>query len=97
MAVRHIVWMKFKVTVDAGRVAAHIATTKALLGQIPSLESIDCAETFTDRAGGFTHCIIATLPDRDSLPGYLAHPAHRSLAASLVEDTDEILVMDIEV
>jgi hypothetical protein len=97
MTVRHVVWMKFDEGVSSERVAAHVETTKALLGQIPRLEAIDCAETFTDRAGGFTHCIIATLPDRDALPEYLGHPAHRALAADLVEDTSEILVMDIEV
>jgi hypothetical protein len=74
-----------------------VQTTNELVDQIPRLDSIECGETFTDRAGGFTHCIIATLPDREALPAYLAHPAHRSLAAALVEDTDEILVMDLEV
>jgi Stress responsive A/B Barrel Domain len=97
MAVRHVVWMRFKDGVGKDRIDAHVAATKALLGQIPRLEAIDCGESFTDRAGGFTHCIIASLRDRDALPAYLAHPAHRSLAAALVEDTADLRVLDIDV
>lgn len=97
MAVRHVVWMKFQDDLAAGRIAEHVRETNALLGQVPRLAAIDCAETFTSRSGGFTHCIIAYLPDRDALLEYLAHPAHQALAAALVEDTTDILVMDIEI
>ena len=97
MAIRHVVWMKFKPSLTPEQVEAHVLACRALMGQIPGLEALECGENFTDRAGGFTHGIIASLPDRDALPGYLQHPAHRVVGQGLMEDTDELLVMDIEI
>jgi hypothetical protein len=54
-------------------------------------------ETFTDRAGGLTHCVVVTLPDRASLPAYLQHPEHLAVLGTLKPDLADVRAMDIEV
>jgi hypothetical protein len=97
MAVRHVVWLTFKDGVDPARIDEHMEACRALADQVPAALAVECGATFTDRAGGFTHCIIVSLADRDALPAYLEHPAHRAVGAALLADTSNISVMDIEV
>ncbi len=66
-------------------------------GSRPVLENLECGPNLTDRAEGFTHCIIVSLPDRDALPAYLDHPEHAPVAEVLVADVAELRVMDVEV
>jgi len=63
---------------------------------VPAVESIEAGPSYTDRAGGLTHCIIVSLPDRASLPLYLEHPAHVPVADALVADIAELRVMDLD-
>jgi hypothetical protein len=97
MALRHMVWLKFKDGIDPARIDELMQACRALAGQVPAAISVECGANVTDRAGGFTHGIIASLPDRQALPAYLEHPAHRAVGAALRADTSDLLVMDIEV
>jgi hypothetical protein len=64
---------------------------------VPEVLSIECGASYTpDRAGGLTHCILVTLPDRGALPRYLEHPAHVPIADALVADIAELRVMDLD-
>ena len=97
MAVRHIVWLKFKDDIDPARIDELMQACRELAGQVPAALAVECGANFTHRAGGFTHGIITSLADRDALPAYLEHPAHRAVGEALRADTSDLRVMDVEV
>jgi len=97
MAVRHVVWLKFKDGIDPARIDELMQACRELARQVPAAIEVECGANFTDRAAGFTHGIIASLADRGALPAYLEHPAHRAVGEALRADTSDLRVMDIEV
>jgi Stress responsive A/B Barrel Domain len=97
MAWRHVAWLRFKEGVSPERIEDHLVACRALVGRVPVLENLECGPNRTDRAGGFTHCIIVSLPDGDALKAYLEHPEHVPVAEALVADLAELRVMDVEV
>ena len=97
MTVKHVAWLKFKGGVQKDRIEGHMHACRALVGRVPAVENLECGAGFTDRAGGFTHCIIVTLEKRDALPAYLNHLEHIPVAEALKADLAEIRVMDVEV
>src|SRR2546423_15256402 len=97
MALRHLAWLRFNDDVSPQRIEDHIAACRSLVGRVPVLEKLECGPNLTDRAGGFTHCIIVSLPDRDALPAYLDHPDHVPFAEALVADVAGRRVMAVEV
>jgi hypothetical protein len=74
MVLRHMGWLRFKDGVSPERIEEHMAACRTLVGRIPMLENLECGPILTKDSGGFTHCTIAYLPDRDALSAYLAHP-----------------------
>ena len=96
MTAKHVAWFKFKDGVGEDRIDEHLRAVRSLVDLVPVVTSIDCGKSYTDRAGGLTHCIIVTLPDRGSLPLYLEHPAHVPIAEALVSDIAELRVMDLD-
>ena len=97
MALRHVAWLRFKDEVSPERIDEHLAACRALVGPVPVLENLECGPNLSDRAGGFTHCIIVSLRNRDALAAYLEHPEHVPVAEALVADLAELRVMDVEV
>jgi hypothetical protein len=97
MAVRHVAWLKFKEEVPAERIEHHLAACRALVGKVPAVINLECGPNFTDRAGGFTHCIIVSLANREAIPEYLNHPAHIPVVDALKLDIADLRVMDVEV
>jgi Stress responsive A/B Barrel Domain len=93
---KHIAWFRFKDGVSDDRIEEHLRAVRSLADLVPGLIAIECDRSYTDRAGGLTHCIIVTLPDRASLPNYLEHPAHVPIAEALVGDIAELKVMDLD-
>jgi hypothetical protein len=96
MTAKHIAWFRFKDDVSDDRIDRHMAAVRSLASTVLVVSSIECGRSYTDRAGGLTHCIIVTLPDRASLPRYLEHPAHVPIAEALVGDIAELRVMDLD-
>ena len=96
MTAKHVAWFRFNDGVSEGRIDEHMQAVRSLATLVPVVSSIDCGKSYTDRAGGLTHCIIVTLPDRASLPLYLEHPAHMPIAEALVNDIAELRVMDLD-
>jgi hypothetical protein len=96
MTAKHIAWFRFKEGIDEGRIAGHMAAVRSLGDIVPEVLSVDCGASYTDRAGGLTHCIVVTLPDRGALPRYLEHPDHVPIAEALVADIAELRVMDLD-
>ena len=70
---------------------------RSLAGRIPVVLDLKCGQSYTDRAGGMTHSILVTVPDREAMVMYLSHPLHVRVASALKADLDELRVMDIEV
>jgi stress responsive alpha/beta barrel protein len=97
MAIRHVAWLRFKDGVSPERIERHMVACRALMGRVPMVQNLECGPNLTDRAGGFTHCIIVSLPDRDALAAYLGHPDHVPVAEALVGDVAELRVMDVQV
>jgi hypothetical protein len=93
---KHVAWFKFNDGVTDDRIEEHLRAVRSLVDLVPVVRSIECGKSYTDRAGGLTHCIIVTLPDRASLPLYLEHPSHIPIAEALVEDIAELRVMDLD-
>jgi len=97
MTVKHMAWLRFKEGVTKEQVDGHMTACRMLAGRVPAVVSLECGASFTDRAGGFTHCIIVTVPNRESLPEYLNHAAHIPVAEALKADLADLRVMDVEV
>jgi hypothetical protein len=97
MAFLHIAWLRFNDGLAPQQIEHHLNACRELVGQVPVVLDLKCGASLTNRAGGLTHCIVVTLPDRDALPDYLNHPAHVPVAAALKADVAELRVMDIEV
>jgi hypothetical protein len=96
MTAKHIAWFRFKDGVSEDRIERHLAAVRSLGDLVPEILSIECGASYTDRAGGLTHCILVTLTDRDALPRYLEHPAHVPIAEALVADIAELRVIDLD-
>jgi hypothetical protein len=93
----HIVWLQFFSHVSAESIDEHLQSCRRLPEQIPIVQQLVCGPNRTmRRAAGFTHGIIVTLPDLDSLSQYLEHPAHVPVAERLLADVADIRVMDLE-
>jgi Stress responsive A/B Barrel Domain len=97
VALRHVAWLRFNDGVSSDRIEKHMAACRSLVAHVPVIQKLECGPNLSDRAGGFTHCIIVSLPDYDALPAYLEHPAHVPVAEALVADVAEPRVMDVEV
>jgi hypothetical protein len=97
MPLRHVAWLKFKDGVSAERIESHLDACRSLVGRVPVVQKLECGPNLSDRAEGFTHCIIVSLPDRDALAAYLEHPEHIPVAEALVADVADLRVMDVEV
>ena len=95
MAVQHMVWIKFNDTVKPDRQREHLAGLRSLKDRVPGIQALALGENFTNRARGFTHGLLVTLPDRQALQTYLDHPEHLAVAKPLKQDAD-LMVMDIE-
>jgi hypothetical protein len=96
MSAKHIAWFRFKEGIDEERIAHHMAAVRSLADLVPEVLAIECGASYTDRAGGLTHCIVVSLPDRSALPRYLEHPDHVPIAEALVADIAELRVMDLD-
>ena len=88
MAVKHVVWIKFKDAVTPERVSEHVRALKDLTVRVPGIVDLAVGANFTDRANGFTHGLVVTLEDRAALDRYAAHPAHVEVATALRSDAD---------
>jgi hypothetical protein len=91
-----VAWLRFKDDVDGPRIERHMEACRSLVGRVPAVINLECGANFTDRAGGFTHGIIVSLPDREALAAYLEHPAHLPIGEALKADLADLRVMDIE-
>ena len=96
MTAKHVAWFRFKDGVNDDRIEEHMRAVRGLADLVPAVSAIECGKSYSDRAGGLTHCIIVTLPDRGSLPRYLEDPAHVPIAEALVGDIAELRVMDLD-
>ena len=81
--VRHIVWWTLKPEAE-GRTAAENAKLikqrlEALMGQIPSLKSLEVSYDFLPT------CTMTTHDDAEGLKAYAEHPAHVAVGKELIK------------
>lgn len=96
MSAKHIAWFNFKEGISNDRIEEHMEAVRGLVDLVPTVTQIECGPSYTDRAGGLTHCIIVTLPRREALAEYLEHPAHIPVAEALVADVSQLRVMYLD-
>jgi hypothetical protein len=96
MTAMHIAWFRFKEGVRKDSIEGHLKAVRSLVDLVPEVLSVECGASYTNRAGGLTHCIVVTLPRREALPRYLEHPRHVPIAEALVADVAELRVMDLD-
>ncbi len=96
MSAKHIAWFNFNEGVTDDQIEKHMEAVRGLVDLVPVVSQIECGPSHTDRAGGLTHCIIVSLPNREALSKYLEHPLHVPVAEALVADVDELRVMDLD-
>ncbi|MCA1702482.1 MAG: Dabb family protein [Actinobacteria bacterium] len=97
ITVKHVAWLRFNEGVTEARIGEHLAACRGLPAAVPALLALECGPNQSDRAGGFTHGIIATLATMESMPAYLEHPEHLKVVTPLQEDVADLRVMDIQV
>jgi Stress responsive A/B Barrel Domain len=97
VTVRHVAWMRFKDGVTDEQIAKHLEACRQLPEVVPALLALECGPNNSDRSGGFTHGIIATLASMESMPDYLDHPEHLKVATPLKDDVADLRVMDIQI
>lgn len=93
MALIHMVWIKFRDTVPASRIEAHLAAAQSLAGSVPGIRELSTGRNVTHRANGFTHGLTVILDDEAALAAYAVHPRHVVVASALREDA-ELMAMD---
>lgn len=93
----HIAWLRFKDGVSEQRIEQHLEACRLLPAKVPVMIDLQCGPNFTDRAAGYTHGIVVTLPNQDAIAAYLEHPEHIKVVEPLGEDVADLLVMDIQV
>ena len=93
----HIAWLRFKDDVGSERIEEHLAACRSLPAKVPVVIDLRCGPNFTDRAGGFTHGIVVTLPNPEAISAYMEHPEHVKVVEPLREDVADLRVMDIQI
>lgn len=94
--VEHMVWIRFKDTVQSDRIKTHLDGLRGLKEKVPQVVELSLGENFTDRAQGYTHGLLVRLKSREDLESYAIHPEHVAVAEPLRADAD-LMAMDIEV
>ena len=96
MAVQHIVLLEPKNGVTDAQMREALKSAAGLKGKVPGVSEVKSGKNFTDRAGNFSHAIIVTLQDKDTLSGYGPHPAHQEVAKTLGGLTENLFAVDFE-
>ena len=96
MPVNHMVWIKFRPTVDEQGVGAHLDALRSLRTRVPGVLDLTLGANFTDRAQGCTHGLSVILKDRAALADYAVHPAHVEVATALRKDAELVMALDYD-
>mmetsp|Transcript_14151 Transcript_14151/g.16113 ORF Transcript_14151/g.16113 Transcript_14151/m.16113 type:complete len:107 (+) Transcript_14151:128-448(+) len=91
----HVVLFKMP---DTYTLTEEAATASKTLLEIPGVNSVQFGRTFTtERAKGYTHVLVVHFDNKESLPGYGPHPAHKAWAEKFATPfMTEILGMDVD-
>lgn len=85
-----------------GEVEGLLGDIRRLREQIPGEFELRCGRNLggppcgLDGAGGYTHVVVATFKDKETLDAYRAHPAHLAVVKKLDLMEDKFLLFQIE-
>lgn len=96
MAVKHMVWFRFRQDIPQSRRDEHAERLRQLIGKVPAIQHLELGWNFTDRARGAQLGLLVTVESKAALDAYQTHPEHVDVARGLKADTDEILALDFE-
>lgn len=94
---KHVVALKFKDDITAGRKAQAIQNFWDLKDEIPEIKEFEGGKDFSVEGldKGFTHCFILTFESEAARDIYLPHPAHIRVAEQNKPMLSDLLVLDI--
>eukprot|EP00293_Proteomonas_sulcata_P009918 CAMPEP_0184306266 /NCGR_PEP_ID=MMETSP1049-20130417/15307_1 /TAXON_ID=77928 /ORGANISM="Proteomonas sulcata, Strain CCMP704" /LENGTH=99 /DNA_ID=CAMNT_0026618487 /DNA_START=33 /DNA_END=332 /DNA_ORIENTATION=+ len=96
MPIRHVVIFKFKPDAQEA-IASAKAALLALQGKIDGLTSMTFGETFTtDRANGYTHCLVSDHGSKEALQAYAEHADHQAIITTHIRPNLEAPPMALD-
>eukprot|EP00746_Dinoflagellata_sp_MGD_P004443 gnl/MRDRNA2_/MRDRNA2_108571_c0_seq1.p1 gnl/MRDRNA2_/MRDRNA2_108571_c0~~gnl/MRDRNA2_/MRDRNA2_108571_c0_seq1.p1 ORF type:complete len:106 (+),score=21.78 gnl/MRDRNA2_/MRDRNA2_108571_c0_seq1:48-365(+) len=98
MPVQHVVYFKWKEGTSKDRIENAMKALRSMKSTVPVVQELVVGETFKhERAKGYTHCLIATLANKEDLPVYAEHPAHKEVGTTAVAPIlEDVIVLDFE-
>merc|ERR1712060_516395 len=98
MPVQHEVLFKFKPDTSQVTMGKALAALRSLKETVPVIQALSVGETFTtDRAKGFTHCLIVTLGKKEDVQAYALHPSHVEVGSNYLKPIiEEVIAVDYE-
>ena len=91
--VKHIVCMKFKDSKDADAVAQKL---RALMGVVPTLQSMEVGLDFMHSGRSYDLVLIATYENREALEAYSVHPEHKKVQEFIHPIREAVVAVDFE-
>ncbi|MDB4978922.1 MAG: Stress responsive alpha-beta barrel domain protein [Candidatus Peribacteria bacterium] len=85
--ITHIALFAWKEGVSDGQIAKALDDVRALKEKVPGLHDIRCGKNFSRWAEGYTHAVVVSAQDKDSLEAYRNHPDH-VIVAKLIESME---------
>lgn len=81
--ITHIALFAWKEHVSPKDIQKALDDVKALKEKVPDLIDIRCGENFSRWSEGFTHAVIVSAKDHESLEAYRTHPDHVEVAGRI--------------
>ncbi len=94
--IRHILFIKFNNTADAGKINGVQALFESMADKIEGVESVEWGVNDSPEGlnKGFTHSVLMTFADEAARQRYLPHPEHEALKRVFVPLVEDIVVFD---
>lgn len=92
----HIVMFKFKPENREANVETAKTMLEALVGKVPSLNSMEVGIDFSRSERAFDLSLYSTFDTKEGLSEYAVHPAHLEVVAFIKEVTEASRVVDYE-
>jgi hypothetical protein len=96
MAVQRLVCMETLEEPDPAEIDALYARFRALIGEIPGVESVRIGRNFRPDSGRYAHGAVIRFADKAALAAFGPHPNHVAVGAFLRPLMKSVLAVDFE-
>ena len=95
--IEHILLLKWKEEAAEDAIANAIAQLCGLKDKIAGIVDFSSGVNFSDRARGFTHCVVMRFANCAALDAYYPHPEHQRVVQKLINPIRaDSLIVDYE-